>query len=473
MKANKFSIFNFQFSIIIVLCAIMMSSCGVYKKYQSQTDAPENLFGSGDSIAQVALSDTFSIASISWKEFFTDPLLQQLINTALENNTDLQSARIGVEQAQASLKAAKLAYLPSLSLNPQGSVSTTMFGASGSGTGLGYSYSIPLQLDWNIGISGSVTVNKRKAKAVLAQAQAQRDVTQANLISTVAQYYFKLLLLDKELNILIETDSLWEESLETERALWENGQAYSTAVNQMESSCMDVKNQIVDTKRSILSTENALCKLLRTTPHRIERGSWGAYTMPDRFGTGVPATLLENRADIKLADQQLAEAFYNTAAARAQFYPSFSLQGILGWTNNGGLILDPGAMLLKAAASLMQPIFSQGKLQAQLKIAKLNQEDKLNNYVQTVLNAGNQVNEALADCQTARDKDALYKRQVAVLHDAYSGTHELMNNGKASYIEVLKAQESLLSAQLSEAENLYDGAIGLIGLYIALGGATK
>jgi len=473
MKANKFSIFNFQFSIIIVLCAIMMSSCGVYKKYQSQTEAPENLFGSGDSIAQVALSDTLSIASLSWKEFFTDPLLQQLINTALENNTDLQSARIGVEQAQASLKAAKLAYLPSLSLNPQGSVSTTMFGASGSGTGLGYSYSIPLQLDWNIGISGSVTVNKRKAKAVLAQAQAQRDVTQANLISTVAQYYFKLLLLDKELNILIETDSLWEESLETERALWENGQAYSTAVNQMESSCMDVKTQIVDTKRSILATENALCKLLRTTPHPIERGTWGAYALPERFGTGVPATLLENRADIKAADQSLAEAFYNTAAARAQFYPSFSLQGILGWTNNGGMILDPGAMLLKAAASLMQPIFSQGKLQAQLKIAKLNQEDKLNSYVQTVLNAGNQVNEALADCQTARDKDALYKHQVKVLHEAYSGTHELMNNGKASYIEVLTAQESLLSAQLNEAENLYDGAIGLIGLYIALGGATK
>ena len=458
--------------ISIVLAAVVLSACGVYKKYTPQNEAPDNLFGSGDSIAQVALSDSSSIASVSWKEFFTDPLLQRLITTALENNTDLQSARIAVEQAQASLKAAKLAYIPSLSLNPQASIYSTM-GTDGAMSAASYTYNIPLQLDWNIGISGSVTVNKRKAKAVLAQAQAQRDVTQANLISTVAQYYFKLLLLDKELNILIETDSLWEESLETERALWENGQAYSTAVNQMESSCMDVKTQIVDTKRSILATENALCKLLRTTPHPIERGTWGAYALPERFGTGVPATLLENRADIKAADQSLAEAFYNTAAARAQFYPSFSLQGILGWTNNGGLILDPGAMLLKAAASLMQPIFSQGKLQAQLKIAKLNQEDKLNSYVQTVLNAGNQVNEALADCQTARDKDALYKHQVKVLHEAYSGTHELMNNGKASYIEVLTAQESLLSAQLNEAENLYDGAIGLIGLYIALGGATK
>ena len=181
--------------------------------------------------------------------------------------------------------------------------------------------------------------------------------------------------------------------------------------------------------------------------------------------------LLENRPDIKAADQALAEAFYNTALARSQFFPSFSLQGILGWIGESGA--DPGAMLLKALGSLTQPIFAQGKLQAQLKIAKLSQEDKLNQYVQTVIEAGNQVNEALADCQAATDKAELYKHQVEVLQEAYDGTHELMNSGKASYLEVLTAQESLLSAQLNEAENMYNGAIGLIGLYIALGGATK
>lgn len=454
----------------IALCAVLFSSCGVYKKYQSQNDAPADLFGSGDSIAQAALQDA-SIAELSWREFFTDPLLQNLIDSALAHNTDMQSARLSVMQAQASLKAAKLAYLPSLSLNPQGGISTNMFGSAGNGTGLGYSYNIPLQLDWNIGISGSVTVNKRKAKAVLAQAEASQQATQANLISTVAQYYFQLLMLDKELDILLKTDSLWGESLETERALWENGQAYSTAVNQMESSCMDVKTKIIDTRRSILSAENELCKLLRITPQVIARTQWGEYELPERFGTGVPAALLENRPDIKAADQALAEAFYNTAAARAQFYPSFNLTGLLGWIGENGA--DPGALLMKLAASIMQPVFAQGKLTAQLKIAKYNQEDKLNQYIQTVIEAGNQVNEALADCQVARDKDRLYKRQVEVLQDAYTGTHELMNAGKASYIEVLTAQESLLSAQLSEAENLYNGAIGLIGLYIALGGATK
>ena len=470
MRTNN-SLLSFSVAVFVLLASAVLNSCGVYKKYQSQTEAPENLYGTGDTIAQ-AMSDA-SIASISWREFFTDPLLQQLIDSALARNTDMASARLAVEQAQASLKAAKLAYIPSLSLNPQANISTTMFGASGSGTGLSYSYNVPLQLDWNIGISGSVTVNKRKTQAVLEQAKASRDATQANLIATMAQEYFELLLLDKQLEILIKTDSLWDVSLETERALWENGQAYSTAVNQMESSCMDVKRQIIDTRRSILSVENEICKLLRMTPHAIERHKWGEYALPERFGTGVPAVLLENRPDIKAADQALAEAFYNTAAARAQFFPSFSLAGLLGWTNNAGVIANPGALLMQLAASITQPIFAAGKLSAQLKIAKYNQEDKLNQYVQTVIEAGNQVNEALADCQTARDKDALFKRQVEVLQDAYDGTHELMNNGKASYLEVLTAQESLLSAQLNAAENMYNGAISLIGLYIALGGAVE
>ena len=468
---TKNSLISFSVAVFVLLASAVLNSCGVYKKYQSQSEAPEDLYGTGDTIAQ-AMSDA-SIASISWREFFTDPLLQQLIDSALARNTDMASARLAVEQAQASLKAAKLAYIPSLSLNPQANISTTMFGASGSGTGLSYSYNVPLQLDWNIGISGSVTVNKRKTQAILEQAKASRDATQANLIATMAQEYFELLLLDKQLEILIKTDSLWDVSLETERALWENGQAYSTAVNQMESSCMDVKRQIIDTRRSILSVENEICKLLRMTPHAIERHKWGEYALPERFGTGVPAVLLENRPDIKAADQALAEAFYNTAAARAQFFPSFSLAGLLGWTNNAGVIANPGALLMQLAASITQPIFAAGKLSAQLKIAKYNQEDKLNQYVQTVIEAGNQVNEALADCQTARDKDALYKRQVEVLQDAYDGTHELMNNGKASYLEVLTAQESLLSAQLNAAENMYNGAISLIGLYIALGGAVE
>ena len=242
----------------------------------------------------------------------------------------------------------------------------------------------------------------------------------------------------------------------------------------MESSNLKVKTQIIDTRRSIQQVENALCKLLAITPQHIARNTWGDYVLPERIGTGIPAALLENRPDIRVANHVLEEAFYNTAAARAAFYPSLSLHGLLGWTNNlGNIIVDPGALIMQATASLVQPIFARGKLVAGLKIAKFNQEDMLNRYIQTVINAGNQVNEALADCQAVREKDVYFKRQVKVLQDAYTGTHELMDNGKASYLEVLTAQESLLSAQLNEASNLYNGSQSLIALYIALGGATK
>ena len=180
--------------------------------------------------------------------------------------------------------------------------------------------------------------------------------------------------------------------------------------------------------------------------------------------------MLENRPDIRIANHAMEEAFYNTQAARAAFFPSINLTGSAGWTNSaGGVVIDPGKLLLTAVGSLTQPIFARGKISANYKIAKLTEEDLQKKYVQTVIDAGNQVNEAMADCMTAREKHGYYHRQVEVLHEAYTGTHELMDNGKASYLEVLTAQESLLNAQLSEAMNMYDAAEAVI----ALGGGTK
>ena len=184
--------------------------------------------------------------------------------------------------------------------------------------------------------------------------------------------------------------------------------------------------------------------------------------------------MLERRPDIRMANHAMEEAFYNTQAARAAFFPSITLNGTGGWTNSAGsMVVNPGKLLLNAVASLTQPIFARGKLLTNLKISKLKEEDLKNKYVQTVINAGNQVNEALADCQAAREKHGYYHRQVEVLHEAYKGTHELMDNGKSNYLEVLTAQETLLNAQLSEAMNMYNGAKAVIALYIALGGATK
>ena len=465
---------------VIIVSAFMVSfaftSCGCFDKYESQASIPADAFGS-----DVKLTDT-SLGEMSWREFFTDPLLQQLIDSVLARNTDINSVRIAIEQSEASLSAAKLAYLPSLYFSPQGTLSSFDFGP------VSKTYNLPLQMSVDIDAFGSITSQKRKSKAVLMQAQIREEAMRSNLVSAVAQQYYMLQVLDRQLEILTATDSLWNASLETEKTLWENGKIYSTAVNQMESSYLNVKTQIVDTRRNIRSVENALCRMLAQTPQHIKRNKWGSSALhhPEAKGetgqrmfdteflkTGVPALLLKNRPDIRIADHAMEEAFYNTQAARAAFFPSITLSGSGGWTNSAGMVVNPGKVLLNAVASLSQPIFARGRLKANLKIAKLTQEDLQRKYVQTVIDAGNQVNEALADCQAAREKHAYYHRQVAVLNEAYKGTHELMDNGKSNYLEVLTAQESLLNAQLSEAMNMYKGAQAVIALYIALGGATK
>ena len=466
-------------NIIALALCVMLTGCGLYDKYNQTVEAPVDAFGPMDGGA--TSGGTESLAQMSWREFFTDPLLQQLIEQVLANNTDLNSARIAVEKSETSLKTAKMAYLPSLYFSPQGTLSKF------DDNPWSKTYTLPLQLSMDVDVFGSITNKKRAAQAVLLQAQMGEEAIRANLISTTAQQYYMLQLLDRQLTILTMTDSLWNASLETQKSLWENGKSYSTAVNQMESSYLNVKTQIVDTRRNIRATENAISRLLAGTPQHIERENWGFSANPNHpdsetgqrmFDTqflkiGVPATMLELRPDIRMANHAMEEAFYNVQAARSAFFPSITLTGSAGWTNNGGLIVNPGKILLNAVGQLTQPIFARGQLKANLKIQQLTQEDLQKKYVQTVIDAGNQVNEAMADCQAAREKHAYYHRQVQVLYDAYTGTHELMDNGKASYLEVLTAQESLLNAQLSEAANMYKGAQAVIALYIALGGSTK
>ena len=455
---------------IIAICVAALSLVGcdtiksLHSKYLSQATIPADVFGSNVKVT----ADNTVMTEMSWREFFTDPLLQRLIDTALVRNTDMNSARIAIQQSEASLAAAKQAFFPSVYFAPSGSISS--FGGSSPSK----TYNLPLQVNWDIDAFGSIKSKKRKSEAVLKQAQIAEQAVRANIISAVAQQYSTLLLLDQQLEILLATDSLWNISLETQKILWENGKSYSTAVNQMESSYLGVKTSIVDTRRNIRQVENAICRLLAITPQPIERSRLGLYPLPRRFNTGISGQMLLNRPDIKLADLAMEEAFYDTQTARAAFFPNISLQGLAGWTNSAGsAVVNPGKILLNAVASLTQPIYAQGKLKANLKINKLNQEDLINDYVQTVIDAGSEVNEALADCLAAVEKHGYYHRQVAVLKEAYKGTHELMDNGKASYLEVLTAQESLLSAQLNEATNMYNGAMGIIALYIALGGATK
>ena len=352
-----------RLSNIFIAAAIgfILTGCGLYNKYENKVEAPAEVFG------QVAgTAGDASLAQMSWREFFTDPLLQQLIEQVLANNTDLNAARIAVEKSEVSLKAAKLAYLPSLYLAPQGTL------ASFDKSDFSKTYTLPLQLSMDVDVFGSITSKKRAAKAVLLQAQLGEEATRSNLISAVVQQYYLLLLLDRQMDILTQTDSLWNASLETQKALYENGKAYSTAVNQLESSYLSVKTQIVDTRRSIRSTENALCKLLGVTPQPIARSHWATAAdyhtstanlrMFDNqyLRLGVPAQMLEQRPDIRMANAAMEEAFYNTQTARAAFFPTITLTAQGGWTNSAGsMVIDPGKTFLNIVGSLTQPIFAR------------------------------------------------------------------------------------------------------------------
>lgn len=454
---------------IIALLAIMtLPSCGIYKKYQPSTTVETEIYGT-DSITKAYVGDT-SWAQQSWREIFIDPQLQALIDTALVRNTDLQVARLNIQQAQANVLQSKLAYLPSIGVAPQGGISRFI---SGPNQTLAPTYSIPFSASWEIEVFGSITQRLRHAKALAYQAEDVKQATQAQLIATLAMNYYNLILLDRQLQIAIDSRELWGKSLETQRSLMLNGKAYAPAVEQMQASISNVENQILDLRRAIRRTENTICLLLAIPPQTIKRSERKDIVVPD-FHLGAPVDVLANRPDVRAAQRQLEAAYYVTQQARSAFLPKLTLSGIVGWTNSDGTsIFNPAQWILNAVGQLTQPLFQQGKLIAQLRMAKAQQEQARLNFAQTILKAGNEVNEALADFQTAKEKSIVYVNQVAALQAAYEGTYELQQNGKTMYLEVLQTQETLLAAQLSQSQNLYEEVVALIRLYSSLGGGTE
>ena len=441
----------------MMVSVMLLSSCSLYQKYEAQQTVPSDIMGD---VAQP--DDNQSLGAIEWRQLFTDPLLQQLIKKALQNNTDVRQAQLTVEQAQNDLKSAQLGWFPIISFEPSGSL--TRF--NGMGT---HSYNIPLTATWQAGIFGQVTTKKRLAKAKRQQLDDYRQAVQTSLAANVASTYYQLVMLDRELQILKETQVVWEESLEAMRVLFEAGLYMSPAVYQMEASLASVKSGIVETQETLYNTEAALCLLLSEPPHSITRAEYGKFVMPEQLHVGLPLRLLSARPDVRQAERNMEIAFYERQQAQQAFYPDLTLSGSLGWSNGEGAV-NPAQFLANAVASLTQRIFTQGKLRAQYKNAKIEQEKARLQFVQTLLNAGNEVYQQLRICHKTEQKAAYLTSIVNSLHEAYLGTSELMKNGTNTYVEVLKAQEDLLTAQITEVQNHFEGIQALINLYTALGG---
>ena len=440
--------------------AVTLSGCGIYKPYSRPEIKTDGLYG-----ADVTTTDTTSLGNVGWREMFTDPKLQSLIEQGLANNTDLQSAQWRIEEAEATLKSARLAFLPSFSLAPQGGVS------SFDGSKASWTYNVPVTASWEIDIFSRLLNSKRKAKALYEQSWEYKQAVQTQLIASIANYYYTLLMLDSQLEISEQTVVKWRETVDAMKSLKGAGMTNEAAISQAEANTLSVETSLHDLRYQIRQIENSFSALLGDAPHVIERGRLDQQSVPQRLAVGIPVQMLSNRPDVKSAELNLVQSYYATNEARASLYPNLQLSGSVGWTNSAGsFIVNPGKLLWSAAGSLVQPIFQAGANRARVKIAKAQQEEARLAFQQALLNAGSEVNNALAQCQTARDKAELRERQIAALESTVVSTELLMQHSNTTYLEVLTAQQSLLSAQLSQVTDRFDEIQGVVNLYQALGG---
>lgn len=440
-----------------------LSGCHIYKAYQRpEAIMPDSLYRQSEVAAD---ADSVSLASLSWRQLFTDPMLQDLIETGLENNTDLNIARLKVEEAEAMLMTSRLSYLPSVTLSPQGSVSG-LAGEKATKT-----YNLAASAEWEIDVFGKVLNAKRGAKAVLEQSEAYRQAVQTQLVATIANSYYSLLMLDKQLDITRQTAETWRENVHAMEVLKRAGQTTEMAVAQTRASQLSAEASVLSLERQINEMENSLSVLLGMTPQKIERSTLDSQEFPDSLSVGVPLQLLSRRPDVKQSEAELAAAYYATNVARAAFYPSITLSGSAGWTNSAGAaVLNPAQWLLSAVGSIVEPLFNKGQNMANLKVAKAQQEEALLSFRQSLLDAGAEVNNALTQWQTARARIVLDEQQSESLRSALRSSELLMRHSSQNYLEVLTARQTLLQAELNATADRFDEIQGVINLYHALGG---
>lgn len=458
--------------ILTLICATaLLSSCHIYKTY----DRPEDIVAEGlyrDTVAvnDTLVSDTANFGNLPWREVFTDPQLQALIEQALTSSPDVRTAALRVQEAQAPLLASKLAFIPALTLSPQGTVSSWDKGKATQ------TYSLPVTASWQIDMFGQLLNLKRQAQATLEQTLAYEQNVRVQLIANTANLYYTLLMLDRQLQITEGTAEILKKNTETMIAMKEAGFYNTTeaAVEQSRAAYAQVQASIPDIRSSIREVENSLCLLLGEPAHGIERSVLEEQQLPNEFSVGIPLQLLSNRPDVKAAEQALASAYYNTNVARSNFYPRITLSGSAGWTNSAGAaIVNPAKLLASAVASLTQPIFQNGANIAKLKIAKAQQEEAKIQFQTTLLNAGNEVSNALDMYQACTEKVNARNMQVNSAKNAADYTKELFNLGTSTYLEVLSAEQSYLSAQLSEVSDTFSRMQAVISLYQALGGGRE
>lgn len=450
----------------ILISMVLLSSCHIYRNYQRPDNLPtDSLFRETEGLVE---EDSLSLGDLPWQEIFQDPLLQHYISYGLEHNTDIQTAWLRVDQAQAQLKAARLSFLPSLTLSPQGTLTST------AGSKTVKTYELPIQASWEIDLFGSLRNAKKGSQATLLQQQAYRQAVQSELIASIANSYYSLLMLDNQIEISRSTLDVWKEQVRVMEARMKVGEETENAVTQARASLYELEATHNDLLRQQRETENSLCTLLGMTSRNLERNSLSEQQFPQTVSTGIPVRLLSKRPDIVQAEMTLANAYYSTNQARSAFYPNLTLTGSAGWTNSlGQAVTNPGDWILSAIASLTQPIFNRGKLISNLRVSKDEEQIALLNYKQALLDAGQEVNDALYATKSTQKSLESHQKQCKELERTVQTSEALYRTGNATYLELLTARQSLLNAQLNVVSDQFTYCQTIINLYNALGGGSE
>ena len=449
----------------MVSAAALLSSCGIYNKYERPDVNVSGIVRDVTSATDtLAVTDTTSFGNLPWRNVFTDPQLQSLIEQGLAHNTDLLNAALNVKMVEAQLTAAKLAFVPSFTFSPQGTIS------SWDGNKATKTYSLPINASWSIDLFGNLLNQKRSAQMALLATKDYQLVVKTNLIANIANAYYTLLMLDKQLEIVDNMTTLTKDTWDMMKLQKELNNAKETSVQSAEANYYSVLAQAADLKRQIRETENSLSLLLGQPAQTIVRGKLENQSLPTEFSTGVGIQMLNNRPDVHYAEMTLAQCFYDTQTARSKFYPNITISGSGAFTNNsGGGIVNPGKWLLQAIGSLVQPIFQNGQLVAGLKVAKAQQEQAFNTWQQAVLSAGSEVSNALVLYNSSDEKSKLEQKQIESLTKNVQYTKDLFSMGSSTYLEVITAQQSLLNAELSKVQDDFYKMQAVVNLYYAIG----
>lgn len=450
----------------MISAAALLSSCGIYNKYErpevNTTGIVRDVTSTTDTLA---VTDTTSFGSLPWRSVFTDPQLQSIIEKGLANNTDMLNAALNVKMVEAQLTAAKLAFVPSFTFSPQGTIS------SWDGSKATKTYSLPINASWSIDLFGNLLNQKRSAQMALLATKDYQLVVKTNLIANIANMYYTLMMLDKQLEIVDNMTGLTKDTWDMMKLQKELGNTKETSVQSAEANYYSVLAQAADLKRQIRETENSLSLLIGQQAQTIGRGKLDNQSLPSEFSTGIGIQMLNNRPDVHYAEMTLAQCFYDVQTARSKFYPNITISASGAFTNSSGAgIVNPGKWLLSAVGSLVQPIFMNGQLVAGLKVAKAQQEQAYNTWQNAVLSAGSEVSNALVLYNSSDEKSKLEQKQIESLTKNVEYTKDLFAMGNSTYLEVISAQQSLLNAELAKVQDDFYKMQAVVNLYYALGG---